>query len=176
MKLSPINIRPHLIPFLIKELSGVEVFIEKKHIKICKIENSSSLGFLFKLVLNEEDFNTYAQFKFFFKLDKSNIKFSKGMIYMRIRDNKFRCVRVLPEKAKKINDILEDVFRISFNYFIKGYLQNDDDIRKGVDAFMLQYELDEYEYEEDQMEKIFMRGKDNMLNKLCYLSKNIKKT
>jgi hypothetical protein len=166
MGIIPIQIRLHLIPFLIKELNGEAIFIENKNVKICTINNASTLGFLFKLILNEEDFNTYAQFKFFFKLDKQNISYSKGMVYLRVKENKFRCWRVVPEKAKKINDILEDIFRISFSYYLKGYLEKNDNIHEAINDFMLLYELDEYNIEVDQLRKIYLRNSEYPLERL----------
>jgi hypothetical protein len=69
---------------------------------------------------------------------------------------------------ENINDILEDHFRIAFQFHSRGMLKANSELTQEdvVSDFMAEYEMDNYGFKMDSMIKILQRGKNNKLSKL----------
>jgi len=61
----------------------------------------------------------------------------------------------------KINDYLEDLFRIAFQYNTKGLLKGNPDllVRDAIAEFMTEYRLDEYGFNIESIRRLLDRGK-----------------
>lgn len=166
MNIVPLELRPHLIPFLYKEFEGVEYQYLKEKVKVCKIDNKSTFGFTIINTLKKVDYPIKTKSKFFvyigFNIDGLNAKMYKLENYedtfLMVPD----CVR------ENINDILEDQFRMAFQFHSRGMLKADTSLKlKDVVAdFMQEYEMDEYGFELDSMLKVLSRGKTHKLSRI----------
>lgn len=157
----PIKIRPHLIPFFYKEFEGIEAKYLNKQVKACKITMHSTLGTLIRL-----------------SVEKTHLpeKTSKLTIYISINDqegkNKYTAkiykhisgeysfLKVPPLIEKKINDILEDYFRIGLLFYMKGASKLTKlKVDKALYNFMIEYQLDDFGYNIEQLRKYYNRAR-----------------
>lgn len=163
--LVPVKIRKHLIPFFYREFAGIEAKYLNQKVKACQINMTSSVGFLIKITLEKA---------------QVPVKGDKFYLYLSMFDEEkdaelYNCVsgkkswlRVPDHVCAKINDILEDQFRISFVYFVDGMLRAnklrnlDTDIlvKEAIAEFMIDYELDECGFDLESMRRLYNRGKE----------------
>ncbi len=165
MNLVPVKLRPHLIPFFCQEFEGIEVNCDGKKVKACKISEKSSIGFMILTSLRVADR----------KIDPG-----KYFVYITFRDEeldaeiykvvsgKNQLLEVPLSVCERINDILEDQFRIAFVYFVKGMMISNEDllVRDAIQEFMVEYELDEYGFELETMRRLLNRGGQLRLSRM----------
>lgn len=163
----PVKINPHLIPFFYEEFEGIEANYTGTKVKACKINGRSSLGFLLMTALKESDVPV-------------NIERSKFWVYITYdqecpeavfhftQKGKNQFLQVQKEVLQKINYILEDQFRIAFVYTVKGMLKADKTllVRDAIQAFMVDYELDEFGFDLESLRRLLNRGSDQKLSRL----------
>lgn len=67
------------------------------------------------------------------------------------------------EGADLINEYLENVFRSSMIYFIEGHIAENEDgqIRKAIDMFLVKYELYEHGFETESLRRYYYRIMEN---------------
>lgn len=166
MNIVPLELRPHLIPFLYKELEGTEYQYLKEKVKACKIDTSSSLGFILATALVKVGYPVKPTSKYFIYL-ALDLEGTVSKIYK--VENYQDTFLMIPESVReKINDLLEDQFRLAFQYHSRGMLKANPKLKKEfvVSTFMQEYELDEYGFELYSMMKLLQRGQKNKLSRL----------
>lgn len=163
--LVPVKIRKHLIPFFYKEFAGIDARYFNKEVKACKINMTSSVGFMIRTTLEKADIPVKGD-KFYLYL--SMFEEEKDAKLYNCVSGKKSWLRVPDNVCEKINNILEDQFRISFIYFVEGMLRAnklrnmDTDIlvREAISEFMIDYELDENGFDLESMRRLYNRGKE----------------
>ncbi|AGN89423.1 hypothetical protein LIT13_01245 [Flavobacterium psychrophilum] len=167
MNIVPVQIRPHLIPFFYKEFEGVEVNHLSKKVKACKVNSESALGFMIMLSLQKCKFPVKTTGKFYVYLEISPAIFSESKLF-NIANGKNSFLEVPPYLNNKINEILEDIFRIAFQYQTRGMLKANPNllVRDAIIEFMNEYQLDEYGFQVESIRRLLDRGQKNKLSRL----------
>lgn len=161
----PLKVRKHLIPFFYKEFEGIEAECLNTKVKACKITSRSSLGFMILTSLQKCDIPA---------------KPSKYYIYITFSDNDLDAKLYKVEKGRnhflkvpdylneKINDILEDQFRIAFQFMTIGMIRANPKIlvRDAIAEFMTEYEMDEFGYNLESMRRLLNRNSKHKLSRL----------
>lgn len=167
MNVVPVQIRPHLIPFFYKEFEGTEVNYLNQKVKACKINSKSTLGFMIMLSLQKTKLPIKTTGKYYVYLEISPAIFSEAKMFNIVNgSNSF--LMVPPFLNNKINEILEDLFRIAFQYHTRGMLMGNPDllVRDAIAAFMTEYQLDEYGFNIESIRRLLDRGQENKLKRL----------
>jgi hypothetical protein len=173
MQVVPINIREHLIPFLFKEFEGIEARYLNRHVKSVKITTNSSLGFMFSMILTKADYPVKPErFNMFISITRVGSKkvYQAKMYKTEFGKNSF--LKVDPKHAKDFNQLLEDLFRIAFVYYVDGAVASHPHTRNIVDKtikiFMTKYELDEYGFTVVGLRRLYHRNKStgNKINRI----------
>lgn len=173
----PIHVRAHLIPFFYKEFQGKEVVYRNKKVKACQINMNSSIGFLLQVTL-EKSAGPISNQKFNMFISVSNLdgkNTAEARLYKCV-SGKYSFLKV-PEKInERINDLLEDQFRIAFVYYVEGMLASNPDmlVKNAIGAFMEKYELDESGFELRALWRMLSREqkKDRRLGRMQNMSAN----
>lgn len=165
MSLVPIIIRDHLVPFFFKESDGKEASYGNKKVKAVLFSPTvSSVGRVIRLLmvksgtpLKVNKFNLYLTIS-----DEANGKRYNGQFYKSVSGrNSFL---MLPKEANDdINDLLEDIFRLSFISYMNGCVENNNDsvITKAIDKFIDKYDLLEFGFSNATLRRLYYREKKN---------------
>lgn len=165
MSIVPIIIRDHLVPFFFKESDGKEASYGNKRVKAVLFSPTvSSVGRVIRLLmvksgkpLNIDKFNLYLTIS-----DEGNGKRYSGQFYK--HESGRNSFLMLPKEANDdINDLLEDIFRLSFISYMNGCVENNDDsvITKAIDKFIDKYDLLEFGFSNDTLRRLYYREKKN---------------
>lgn len=173
----PVNIRPHLIPFLYQEFEGVEASYIKTKVKAAKISTRSNLGKIIRLLMEKTDMPEKVEnFNMFLNVqDQEQSKFFGSVFKAQSGKNTF--LRLPPEAVKFINDYLEDMFRLSFVAFVVGYTSEtkQKDIfapnrnpSEAIDIFIESYNLLEHGFCRATLHRYYYReiSSDNTLKRI----------
>lgn len=160
-ELIPVTIRPHLVSFLFKELEGKEASYMNTKSKTIKIYPFSSLGkILYSQLINHIKIGRNDQYLIFLSIEKKrNLEF-QGQLCMEVK--KLYENLLLPEaNVRNINNLLEDIFRISFIYYVDGCMEhsNEPSITRAVDCFIEKYELLEVGFSNETLRRLYYREK-----------------
>lgn len=168
MKLVPVEIRPHLVSFLFKELDGKEASYMDTKSKSIKIYPFSSLGKVLHGQLVEHiKIGRNDQYILFLSIEKKTKFEFSGQLYIQV-NKLYERLLLAEENVKNINNLLEDIFRISFTYYINGFLENTENkthsrnklITTAIDNFIDKYQLLEVGFSTDTLRRLFYREKD----------------
>lgn len=144
----PIQIRPHLVPFFFRVFEGVEVAYTNRRVKACKIHMNSSIGFILRVSMEKANIPVDAQrFNMYLSIsDEEKAQRSAfGRIY-KLRSGKNSFLQVPQDVNDKVNDLLEDQFRVTFVGYVEGMLAvgSGIQVKDAIASFMEKYELDEF--------------------------------
>ncbi|WP_026730194.1 hypothetical protein [Flavobacterium denitrificans] len=163
MQTVPVSIRPHLVPFFFKSSEGKEASYGNKKVKsVLYSSTASSVGRMMRLLMVKADkpldvksFNLFLTVS-----DCGGKKKYKGDFYRHVNGkNHFL---YLPEDANNdINDLLEDIFRMAFFYYVLGSSENDDDemVTRAINSFIDKYDLLEFGFSTDTLRRLYYREK-----------------
>lgn len=165
MSLVPIIIRNHLVPFFFKESEGKEAAYGNKRVKgVLFSPTVSSVGRVIRLLMVKsgkpmkvDNFNLYLTVS-----DDANTKRYSGQFYK--QESGRNSFLMLPKEANDdINDLLEDIFRLSFISYMNGCIENNDEavITQAIDKFIDKYELLEFGFSNDTLRRLYYREKKN---------------
>jgi hypothetical protein len=165
MSIVPIIIRDHLVPFFFKESDGKEASYGNRKVKAVLFSPTvSSVGRVIRLLmvksgkpLNIDNFNLYLTIS-----DDGNGKRYSGQFYK--HESGRNSFLMLPKEANDdINDLLEDIFRLSFISYMNGCIENNEDavITQAIDKFIDKYELLEFGFSNDTLRRLYYREKKN---------------
>jgi hypothetical protein len=165
----PVQIRKHLIPFFFKEFEGEQQTYLEKEVTAIKISSRSSLGKLIRMFTIKAE--TPAQTRFYqlyLSVEETpEGKVLEGTAYsFESGTNSFL---QLPQDATKvINELMEDIFRISFIYYVDGYMKDDSSrLSDAIYKFIDMYDLLECGFDFEAMRQLYYREK----KKDCKLSR-----
>lgn len=165
MSIVPIVIREHLVPFFFKESEGREFSYGKKRVKaVVMSANVSSLGRMIRLLMEKagkpleiNNFNLFLTIS-----DDGNGKKYEGQFYK--HESGRNSFLMLPKDTNDdINDLLEDMFRMSFVSYMNGCVENNGEavVTSAIDKFIDKYELLEFGFSNDTLRRLYYREKKN---------------
>ena len=166
----PVNIKPYLVAFFFKEMEGEEINYLNFRAKAIKLAFSSSLSKFLRISLSKADIPV--------KLDNYRILLSvsdkreyKGSIY-KIDSGKKHFLELPEEINADINDLLEDIFKISFLYYVLGHVENTpkSNVSAAIMNFIEKYELFEFGFDVTTLRRYYYREIKNNV-KLSRLAK-----
>jgi hypothetical protein len=162
MSLVPIQIRPHLVQFFFKESDGKEAFYcNKKHKSVMFSPTVSTVGRIIRLLMEKSgtpvkvsNFNLYLTIS-----DTPDNKYS-GTFYKQI-DGRNSFLKLPEQACEDINDLLDDMFRLTFISYMNGCVENTDDqtVVTAINKFIEKYDLLEFGYSTDTMRQLYYREK-----------------
>jgi hypothetical protein len=163
MSVVPIVISEHLVPFFFKESEGEEFnYGGKRGKSVLFSPVASSVGNILRLLmiksgkpLKVDNFNLYLSIS-----DSGNGKKYQGEFYK--YESGRNSFLMLPEEANKdINDLLEDMFRMSFISYVNGCIENNDQavVIKAIDKFIAKYDLLEVGCSTETLRRLYYREK-----------------
>lgn len=161
----PITIRPHLVPYFFKESEGKIFNYGNKKVKTALFSPEvSSIGKIIRMLMIKSGVPLNINF---FNLnlvvaDDGNSKAYSGQFYKHVsgRNSYLR----LPEEANDdINDLLEDIFRMSFNSYMNGCIENNGEavVVSAIDKWIDKYDLLEFGFSNDTFRQMYYREKKN---------------
>lgn len=158
--LVPIQIRPHLIPFLYKELKeAADVDYLAIRAKSCKISKNASIGKTLIAILSaSKKYQAPDNFYIYFYVPKKITATPTAHIYQ-IVNGKEELLKVTEKLAKDLNYIFEDLFRYAFVntvYTAKKYAPNLK-TEKIILDFMQTYNLEEHGFKVASMRSLYNR-------------------
>lgn len=161
----PILIRQHLVPFFFKESEGEEFnYGGKRGKSVLFSPMVSTVGRIIRLLmvksgkpLKVDNFNLYLSIS-----DSGAGKEYKGQFYR--HESGRNSFLMLPKEANDdINDLLEDIFRMSFISYMNGCVENNNQavITVAIDKWMDKYDLLEVGFSNDTLRRLYYREKKN---------------
>lgn len=160
--LLPISIKPHLVSFFFHEVRGEEVNYLKYRSKSFTLYKSAALNAIISIIMVEADIPVKpSNLSILLDIDESNVnKQFRGTIYQPV-DGQKHFLKVPAETNKIINDLMEDMFKMSFFYYVQGHLDNrsskDITLIDVIWKFMEKYELLEFGYNMESMRRMYYR-------------------
>lgn len=166
----PIKILPHLIPFFYQGFEGIDAKYLNKKVKACKITMNNSLGFMIRLAVSK----TYlpektSSLSVFIQINNNEGKKEYTAKMYKHVSGKNSFLSVPPSVEKRVNDILEDYFRIGFIFYVTGAVEhNHKKTDEAIADFMIKYELDEFGYNVEMLRRYYYRAikKNHVLSRL----------
>lgn len=163
MSIVPIVIREHLVPFFFQESDGEEAGYGNRKVKsVLFSPKVSTVGRIIRLLmikagrpLNVDNFNLFLTIS-----DDGNGKKYLGQFYK--HENGRNSFLMLPKDANDdINDLLEDLFRMSFVSYMNGCVENNGDacVVLAIDKFIDKYDLLEFGFSNDTLRRLYYREK-----------------
>jgi hypothetical protein len=163
MSIVPIIIREHLVPYFFKESEGREASYGNKKVKsVLFSPNVSSVGKIIRMLMTKagkpldiNNFNLYLTVS-----DDGNGKKYSGQFYK--HESGRNSFLMLPKETNDdINDLLEDMFRMSFISYMNGCLENNSEavIVMAIDKWIDKYELLEFGFSNDTLRRLYYREK-----------------
>lgn len=158
----PVSIRPHLVKFLIEQFPAhKEAQYCGKKVKSVKIKTNSPLGKYIRSMCLKTDFpEKVSSYNFFFSVEETC---SKGNVYA-FKNGKYNFLKFPGEFVEDLNEMLEEIFRMNFYYFVEGYKMTGQygSRKEAIRLFIDRFELYEYGFNMESMEQTFTRiSKDN---------------
>ncbi|MGI0106761.1 hypothetical protein [Salinimicrobium sp. WS361] len=156
----PVHITPHLVPFFFEEFEGIEALYLNKRVKAAKISTKKPLGRILRMLVEQspspakaEKFHMYLSIQ-----DREQSKNFFGQFYKCSSGNN-TWLRLPQVGVQLINDHLENIFRTSMMFFVKGHITDNDagEIRRAVDLFLIEYDLYEYGFENETLRRYYYR-------------------
>jgi hypothetical protein len=172
-QLSPVEIRSHLIPFLFKEFEGKEANYMGTQVSSIRFTPSSSISkYLYTQIDYQKKRERQDQFLLYLTVEKKKRLQYKGVVYIDQQGVK-SALLMLPERIKAFNDLIEDIFRISFIYYIDASLDNKGSLKESIDKFIDKYDLLEFGFDNESLRRLYYRQKKTKkLTRLQYQSSN----
>jgi hypothetical protein len=162
MSLVPVRIREHLVPFFFYESEGGEaLYLNKKYKSVLFPPSVSSVGRIIRLLMEKSGVPLEVQdFNLFLSISDTPSKSYSGKFYRQV--NGRNSFLKLPEEAcRDINDLLEDIFRMSFISYMNGCLENNSkaEVISTINKFIEKYDLLEAGYSVETLRQLYYREK-----------------
>ena len=153
-----VKIRQHLIPFLYKECTGKEACYAGKSVLSARFFPSSSVArYLYNLVGYKKKYGSQDVYFLFIEVEKENFKY-KATLYVEDTGVKYPAL-LTSEQIRDFNSLLEDMFRLSFIFFVDGCIEAGGTIQDGITKFIEKYELLEFGFDDEALRALYKRAK-----------------
>lgn len=164
----PVHIKPHLVAFFFREMEGEEINYLNYRAKSIALAFSSSLNKFLRISLQKADVPVKLD-NYRLLLSISNKKEYRGSIYKLVDGDK-HFLSLPSEINDDINNLLEDIFRIAFVYYILGRSESGDKdcITPAIYNFIENYNLFECGFDVENLRRYYYREieKDAVLSRL----------
>jgi hypothetical protein len=161
----PITIRKHLVPYFFIESEGDVFTYGNQKVKTALFSpDVSSVGKIIRMLMTKSgkplkinNFNLCLTVS-----DDGNSKKYTGQFYKHVSGR--NSYLMLPEEANDdINDLLEDMFRMSFVSYMNGCIENNDEavVVSAIDKWIDKYDLLEFGFSNDTLRQQYYREKKN---------------
>jgi hypothetical protein len=161
----PITIRKHLVPYFFKESEGEVFTYGNQKVKTALFSpDVSSVGKIIRMLMTKSgkplkinNFNLCLKVS-----DVGNRKTYSGQFYK--HESGRNSYLMLPEEANDdINDLLEDMFRMSFISYMNGCIENNGEavVVSAIDKWIDKYDLLEFGFSNDTLRQQYYREKKN---------------
>lgn len=155
----PLNIRPHLVPFLYQEFEGIESQYLNTRVKAAKVNTGSTVGKMIRLLAEKSDYPLKAEkYNVFLSIKDEEYNNFFGGVF-KYASGTYSFLRLPEEACKLINDHFEEMFRLTLVCFVMGYStkKQQGDVSEGINIFLDSFNLREYGYSESTLRKIYER-------------------
>lgn len=176
--LVPVNIRPHLVPFLFQEFQGTEAHLHGRKLKAVKISTRNYFGKLIRLLAKKSDKPAACdkRYAIFLSIAEEERRIECfGKVY-RYADGRNSFLHIPEEGVVMINEYLEGLFRNSCLFFLDGWVakQGEQGLNIGILQFIDKYRLLEFGFDPDSMRRNYYRWKkeDSRLKFITVQSSN----
>lgn len=154
----PVKIRPHLVKFLIDQfpIDRDAQYCGKRVVSV-KIKSNSPIGKYIRSMCVKVDYPAKADnYNFFFSVNETE---SEGTVYG-YKNGKYRFLELPEQFIDDLNELLEEVFRMNFTYFVEGFRMTGmyGSRREAIRLFIDRYDLFEYGFNMDTLEQIITRN------------------
>lgn len=172
----PLNLRPHLVSFLMKEMPGESKGFAGYRCTVFNIPTYSFAGSFLLEKLEKIDYpvKNIQSFSMYLDVKATSRKryVSKGKFYK--VESMGRSFVYLPEEfVESINNIFEQQFRLAFYHFVDARLDNKGLISKTIVEFIDKYDLFECNISQMQLRQLYYKLKKEGL---CFsLNNNLRK-
>lgn len=160
MSLVPVRLREHLVPFYFKESEGGEaLYLNKRYKSVLFPPSVSTVGRIMRLLMEKSGVPLEVQnFNLFLSISDTPSKTYSGKFYRQV-DGRNAFLKLPEEACRDINDLLEDIFRMSFVSYMNGCIENNTDtaVIAAINKFIDKYDLLEVGYSVETLRKLYYR-------------------
>jgi|GEM_PF-748520 len=178
-QLIPVQIRPYLIPFMMKEFSVKnEALFDGVEAKVVDISIHNSLGKIIRLLCEKaiKPIPDLERFSIFIRVKNSYPKKQWNAEMYKYSSGNYAFLHLPKEGVDVINNHFEGVFSQSLLFFLEGYSSSKDSegLRAGVHLFMLKYNLYDFEIDPEALRRSYYRyqKEDKRLSFFCSKKSN----
>jgi len=175
-QLIPVYIKPNLIPFLLKEFSGIDAHYFNKKVKAVEIDVRTPFGSFIRLQMEKLDYpiKNIKKYNMFLMVKENEYMSCKtfGKLYSYTKGN--NNFLHLPKYAvDSINEYLNCVFKVSIFNYIDAWSHNGnkDSIIEGIFSFMEKYDMLDTEFNPESIRRSYYRWKKKEQGKLRFFTK-----
>lgn len=155
----PVNIRPHLVPFLYTEFEGIEADYLNGKVKAAKVSTRTTLGKIIRLLAEKSETPLKAQkYNVYLSVRNNESTAFFGSVY-KFESGTYSFLRLPDEGCKLLNDHLEDVFKNTLISFILGYAVKNElgDVTQAINVFLDSFNLREFGFSEPTIRRMYNR-------------------
>ena len=152
-----VEIRTHLIPFLMKEFTGKEVVYENtKALSVRFFPSSSISKYLYQVTEYQRKRDKQDEFFLYLTVQHCKREVYYGALYV---DKKgvFEPMELEQKQIIAFNDLLEDLFRITLVSFIQGCVQGSIRCTDAIMMMVKKYELEEVGLDTNAIRTMYYR-------------------
>lgn len=159
-----VHIREHLVPFLYQEFDGVERVFSGRKVKVVRITNKSSLGKWLTAMLEHTNKEIkVSNYNIYLSIDDREHRLARfGTFYINYRSST-KALELTDDHNDILNELLEDMFRISIYYFVSSYqifYKKRGGVLEGIREYMSAYNLHEH-FSEQSIRMLYYRAKES---------------
>ncbi len=148
----PLKIRPHLLSFLYEEFEGKEANYEgTKALSVIFTPDSS----IAKYIKNNFKCNKNTNLFLFIKIEKNGLQ-KTGQVYKKYKGTVEPLI-VETFVVEDFNTLIEDMFRLSLNYYLKGLIDQGSSVNAAIWKFIEKYNLLECGFDYENLRQLYYR-------------------
>lgn len=162
MNLIPFRLSPHIIHYFFQEFEGSKKKYAGREVKTISINPDSTIGKFIVSNLRKIDYpvKNIDEFNLFIEMAIISKKryCTKQKLFKR-EDYSNSFVELPEEFMVDVDEMLDDLFRQNFFYFVYGYSKDSEEgkVRKGIRLFMDKYELWNFDFNIEQFRRLYYR-------------------
>ena len=149
----PLKIKPHLLSFLYEEFEGKEAKYEGTKALSINFQPHSSLS---KFIRKDFEFKKNTNLFLYIKIENNGLK-KTGQVYQKYKGT-IEPLIVSTQLANDFNALIEDMFRLSLNYYLKGLIDQGSSLVDAIWKFINKYNLLECGYDYDNIRQLYYRS------------------
>lgn len=167
MNLIPFKLSPHIIHYFFQEFEGSTKRYAGREVKTIPLDPNSFIGKFIISNLRKLDYPVKDISHFSLFIEMAHISRKTYCVKQRLfkRENLTNSFVELPEEyMKDVDDMLDDLFRHNFFYFVEGYSKDASDgkVRRAIRLFMDRYQLWEFDqFNMDQLSRLYYRMRND---------------